>query len=203
MAKISKSMEKEIAVAEINDFSQPMVFVVDMINGFIKEGALSDSSIMSIVEPIKNLLKQTKDHIFVCDSHNLDAREFQAYPIHCIENTEESQVIDELKGYVDDVIYKNSTNTFVSKDFQDQLEELLLSYNDYIIVGCCSDICVLQFALAFQTFLNEFNMDKKRIIVPVNMIETFHADKVHDQLEMNEIACKLMMSNGIDVVNVR
>ena len=203
MAKISKSLEKEITVAEVSDFHQPMVFVVDMINGFIKDGALSDSSIMKIVPPIKKLLKQTSNHIFVCDAHNLNAREFQTYPIHCIENTEESQVIDELKEYVEDTIYKNSTNTFVSNAFQDLLEELLLSYDDYIIVGCCSDICILQFALSFQTFLNEFNLDKKRIIVPVNMIETFHVDNVHEQLEMNDIACRLMISNGINVVNVR
>jgi len=203
MANLSKGLEKEVAVANINDLSRSIVFVVDMINGFVKDGALSDSSILSIVNPIKKLLEQSKDSIFVCDSHNLDAREFQTYPIHCIENTEESQVIDELKEYVTDIIYKNSTNTFMSSDFQEQLEEFLLNYDDFVIVGCCSDICVLQFALAFQAFLNEHNMDKKRIIVPVNMMETFHVAMVHDQQEMNDMTCRLLIANGIHVVNMR
>ena len=35
----------------------------------------------------------------------------------------------------------------------------------YIITGCCSDICVLQFALTLKTYLNAQNIDKK-VIVP-------------------------------------
>ncbi|MDF9825003.1 nicotinamidase-related amidase [Breznakia sp. PF5-3] len=203
MAKVSKQYKEKIPTATFSDLSRPIVFVVDMINGFTKEGALSDASILEINDDIIRLLKNEPANVFVCDSHNLDAREFESYPIHCIENTEESDVIHELKEYVQDTIYKNSTNAFVAEGFQSQMEEYLLAYDDYVIVGCCSDICIMQFALAFQTFLNEHNLNKKRIIVPINMIETFHIEGVHDQQKMNETACGFMISNGIQVVEMR
>lgn len=203
MANISNTYIDKLEQASLNDLNRPLVFVIDMINGFIKEGNLSDKSIMSIVKDIKRLLDGSDHAVFVGDAHNLDAREFDAYPIHCIENTYEADVIKELKPYVKEMLCKNSTNTFVATGFQERLDDYLLKYDDFVLVGCCSDICIMQFALTLQTFFNESNMDRKRIIVPINMIETFHIDKVHDQKQMNQIACDLMLANGIHVVDMR
>lgn len=202
MAIVSKNISAQLPTAWIDDCRRPLVFVVDMVNGFVKDGALADISIRAITPNIKGLLAQVKDSVFICDSHNLDAREFESYPIHCIENTEEAMVIDELKPYVQTIVHKNSTNAFVAQEFQDHLESYLLQFDDYIIVGCCSDICILQFASTFQTFLNENNIDQKRIIVPINMIETFHIDDVHEQQEMNDVACKLMLASGVQLVKM-
>ncbi len=200
MANLKLATMETLAKTTLFELHRPYVFVVDMINGFIKEGALSDSGIMDISQPIADLLKQAKDCSFVCDSHNLDAREFESYPIHCVENTDESKVIKEFEMYANDIIHKNSTNTFMAKEFQDRLPELLANYDDFVIVGCCSDICILHFALSLQTFFNEANMNLKRVIVPVNMIETFDIPGVHDRDTENQIACDLMIRNGIQVV---
>ncbi|OCN03810.1 hypothetical protein A4S06_04380 [Erysipelotrichaceae bacterium MTC7] len=200
MANLKLVTMETLAKTTLFELHRPYVFVVDMINGFIKEGALSDSGIMDISQPIADLLKKAKDCSFVCDSHNLDAREFESYPIHCVENTDESKVIKELEMYANHIIHKNSTNTFIAKEFQDRLPELLANYDDFVIVGCCSDICILHFALSLQTFFNEANMNLKRVIVPVNMIETFDIPGVHDRDTENQIACDLMIRNGIQVV---
>ena len=69
----------------------------------------------------------------------------------------------------------------------------------YIITGCCSDICVLQFALTLKTYLNAQNIDKK-VIVPKNAIETYNAPG-HDAKQMNEVSYNLMKAAGIIVVD--
>lgn len=203
MSNISLNYMDSLPSATMDDLSRPLVFVVDMINGFIKEGNLHDSSIKEIINPIKQVLDNQMNSVFICDSHNLNAREFANYPIHCVEGTDESNVVKELSKYVQNIVYKNSTNAFHAPGFQDELSTYLTAYDDYVIVGCCSDICILQFALTFQGFLNEHNMDNKRIIVPANMIETFHIEGSHDQRKMNECACNLMQAAGIHVVEMR
>ena len=98
MAKLDKNTFSPISSSSIQN---PVVFVVDMINGFIEEGALHDERIRGIVPAIQKLL-HTLDcpSIFVCDQHDPDAREFQSYPTHCVIHTQESEIIDALKPYV-------------------------------------------------------------------------------------------------------
>ncbi|NBK97585.1 MAG: cysteine hydrolase, partial [Erysipelotrichia bacterium] len=176
---------------------------VDMINGFVKDGALSDRDILKIVPDIKALLNKVHPSIFICDAHDLNAREFKSFPLHCIKNTEESRVIDELLPYAKNIMYKNSTNAFVNEEIQTFIKEQLFAYRDIVITGCCSDICILQFALCLNTYLNENEMHDKRIIVPINMIETYHIKGVHDSMRYNEIACDLMLANAIDVIEMK
>ena len=187
-----------------NELNKPIVFVVDMINGFAKEGALADKRIMEIVPDMQDLLNCVESRVFICDSHPENAREFMAYPQHCLEGSVESEVLDELKPYVNGlVVMKNSTNAFFAPTMQEFIKNDLDKYNDFVIVGCCSDICVLTFALCLQTYFNEHQMLDKRIIVGKNMIETYHIDGVHDANYWNEVACSIMASNGIVVENVK
>ncbi len=203
MAKVSCNYIKKIKQLEKKSLSQPVVFVVDMINGFAKEGSLSDLEIMKIVPTIKDLLDVVHPSYFICDCHDLNAREFASYPLHCIKDTEESDVVEELKPYAKNKILKNSTNAFHSPKMKSFIENELPLYKDIVVVGCCSDICILQFALSLNTYLNEHEMKDKRVIVPVNMIETFHIDGVHDSMKWNEIACDLMLANAIEVVELK
>lgn len=202
MAKVSCNYITKIDKMKIDDLNRPVVFVVDMINGFAKEGALSDKEILKIVPAIKKLLDKVHPSIFICDSHDLNSREFQAFPLHCIKNTDESKVIDELQPYAKKIILKNSTNAFVSEGIQSFVDEELQSYQDIVLVGCCTDICIMQFALCMNTYLNEHEMQDKRVIVPINMVETFDIPNVHDSMKWNEVACDLMLANAINVVEM-
>lgn len=202
LARLHQKYRNSLEMITKEELNQPFVLVVDMVNGFIKEGALSDLSILHIVDPIKDILSTVKDHLFICDSHDLNAKEFNAYPIHCVKETNESEVIDELLPYAKRRITKNSTNTFVAPAFQELLPELLEHHRDFMIVGCCSDICVLQLALSLNTYFNEKNLEEHRVIVPYEMIETYH-NEGHNQETYNEFACRLMVSNGVHVAKVR
>ncbi len=199
MARLKNNQYKPMKVDELKD---PVVFVVDMVNGFVKEGALADPEIMSIVEDQKRLMDQLECcNVFVCDTHPPKTREFLSYPQHCMIGTKESEVIDELKDHIKRIVHKNSTNTFVAPEFQEFLQDECSRYKDLIIVGCCTDLCILQFALSLQSYLNEHNLCEQRVIVPANLVETYHIEDVHDAYFWNDVSLKNMATNGILVVS--
>lgn len=154
-----------------------LVVVVDMINGFCKEGALHDKAILNIVPSMITILEKVEnsDRLFVVDMHNASSLEFQSFPPHCVKGTSEAEVIDELKPYTRNdgnrktmFCYKNSTNAAWSLDFA----MLVAEYDEFIIMGCCTDICVMQFAIALRTYCNQHEHDK-RIIVPAYATQTY------------------------------
>lgn len=199
MARLEKNQYETI---QANELKNPVVFVVDMINGFVKEGALADPKIMDIVENQKALMDCLGcRNVFVCDSHPPKTREFQSYPPHCVIGTKEAEIISELNPYIKEIIRKNSTNTFMAPGFETFVAEKLHFYNDIIIVGCCTDLCILQFALSLQGWLNEHNKVDQRIIVPVDCVETYHIDQVHDAYFWNDVALQNMAINGIKIVS--
>lgn len=182
------------------DSQHTIVFVVDMVKGFLEFGNLHDSSIQQCIEPIKKLLQSSKHSIFVIDEHEEDAIEFQSFPLHCIKGTKEVEVVDALQPYATTQMKKNSTNAFFSFDFQKFLKsELWKSCESIIVTGCCSDICILQFVLSLRAYCNQ-NQIKKRIIVPADCVDTYHIPNVHDANLYNYYAFEMMKLNGIEVV---
>lgn len=194
MARLKKNQYKTISTKGLKS---PIVFVIDMINGFIKDGALHDKGILEAATPICDLVK-CYPSVFVCDSHSESAREFQSYPVHCLEGTWESEVIKELKPYVIETVLKNSTNAFLSPSMQAILENK--EYGDIVITGCCTDLCIMQFALTVQGWLNQNDIKKKRVIVPVDCVDTYHIPEVHDAWFWNDVSLQNMEINGIEVV---
>lgn len=202
MARVSETFLKQYSPMKESELHDAIVFVVDMIHGFITEGALHDEKILEISDNIKKLLEEQKRRsIFIADSHPPKTREFISYPSHCVIGTRESEVIDELKPYIDELMRKNSTNTFTCPDFQIFLKNRIQDYKDIVITGCCTDICILQFALCLNAWLNEHNETDKRIIVPINCIDTYHIEGIHDALSINEFSIRNMEGNGICIVS--
>lgn len=201
MARVQPAFIEQFSSYNVIDLHQPIIFVVDMIEGFLNEGALHDSSIHKITPPIMNLIENVSCRtIFVADEHPKHAREFNSYPPHCLQGTNESNIIGELQPYVREVFHKNSTNAFHCPDFIRFLKEIE-NYHDFIITGCCSDICILQFALSLQSWLNEHQKINQKIIIPINMIDTYHIDKIHDAILENEFSIRNMAANGIQMVS--
>ena len=96
-----------------------------------------------------------------------------------------------------EIIEKNSVNGFHASGFRKFLENNM-DKSCYIVCGDCTDICVLNFCLSLKTFFNEINKSAE-ILVPLNMIETFHAEK-HDRSFANISALSVMETNGIKLV---
>ena len=65
----------------------------------------------------------------------------------------------------------------------------------------CSDICILQFALCLNAWLNEHNFERMRVIVPINCVDTYHIEGIHDAAEQNRFALQNMEANGIIIVS--
>lgn len=200
MARVSGEFLKQYPLHKVEELKDPVVFVVDMVNGFVKEGALHDTAIHEITPSIISFVEECACRtVFVADAHPLHAREFASFPAHCVEGTSESEVIDELQPYIHELFHKNSTNTFHCPAFQEFLKDIR-QYKDIVITGCCSDICIMQFALTLQSWLNEHDCSSMKIIVPIDMIETYHIEGIHDAAAENEFSIRNMAASGIQIV---
>ncbi|WP_026881168.1 cysteine hydrolase family protein [Clostridium akagii] len=201
--EISNMLDKLPSVS-LRDFQakNTTLVIVDMINGFVREGALHSSRVEAIIPEIVKLSRACDEShiekIVFSDCHTEDSTEFGAYPVHCLEGTRESEIVDEIKeigGYK--LITKNSTNGFLEEKFQKWLGENR-DKNTFIITGDCTDICIQQFGLTLKTWFNMKNK-KSRIIVPINAVETYDAE-MHNGDLMNAMALYNMIINGIEVV---
>lgn len=171
-----------------------LIIVVDMLNGFTKFGPLSSKNINAIIPNIKSYLINNKkyDNIFLCDFHSKNDIEMKEYPLHCLANTEEAKIVDELVNFVKEIVNKNSTNGIFYLDL-----EKISKYDSIEIVGCCTDICVLQLALSLKTYFNKLMLDKN-IIVLKDLVATFDSN-VHDAKTYHSFTLSLMRNAGIIV----
>lgn len=207
--KAFEKIEEELKGSTIDlsslEKDKTALFVVDMVVGFVYLGALSSPRVADIVKNISELNEKTKGckKLFFLDNHEKDSQEFKYFPAHCVKGTEEAELISELKvPYSEDVdnyyVEKNSTNGFHSAKFQDWLNRYECEVDNYIITGCVTDICILQFALSLKSYFNEKNKSK-RVIVPRNCVETYDGGS-HDGYLMNLFALYNMHTSGIEVV---
>lgn len=178
-----------------------LLIVIDMVNGFVKEGSLAASNIQKIIprqkEIIKNFLDKKKGLIFVRDAHSKNSIEFKRYPEHCLKDDVESTLIDELKEFEDDGItyLKNSTNLIYS------MENDLLKFKNLhkvSLIGCLSEICVFDGAISLRTFFDEHDMDVD-VYVYEDGIDTYDSSD-HPNDEITKEALKWMKMKGIKVI---
>ena len=179
--------------------------VVDMVNGFMKFGAMHDESITKIIpaqiELLDKMQNETDIIAIVKDTHNEGCMEFKAYPEHCVKGSGEENLVDELSKFENEnslVYEKNSTDiTKVSKFLEDIKK--MTNLKEIIVIGCCTDICILNAAISIRTFLNQEDINAE-VIVPKDCVETYDAP-IHPQAEYNEIAYKLIGQAGIKIVD--
>ena len=181
------------------DLSKTGLFIVDMNNGFTLEGALSSPRVAEIISPIadfsKKLSSKLNTLVAFTDTHDENSVELKSYPTHCLKGDKESEVVDEILNIDNLVIFeKNSTNGFFVLDM-----ERYKDLDNFIVVGCCTDICVYQFVITLKTYFNQNNLDKN-IIVPMNLVETYDIDMIHSGDLLNTVFLNSMIQNGINVV---
>lgn len=208
ITKEAEGMLKEIESLEpvslsAFDSGSTMAVFVDIINGFINEGAMASERVGDIIPPNAKLLKMCNETGILtaafADCHEENAAEFASFPPHCVKDTRESEIVDELKeqgGYI--LIPKNSTNGFNEQKFKD-LIECHPEITTFIVTGDCTDICVLQFCLALKTYFTAQDRLVK-IIVPISCVETYDAP-FHSSDFANLAAYKLLKDSGITFVS--
>ena len=181
------------------NLSKTILFIVDMNNGFAKEGLLYSPRVENLIKPIENFSKHICSElnriIAFTDSHDENSIELLNYPTHCLKNSTESDIVDEIKDIKNlEIIQKNSTNGFFvlnDIDFED--------IDNIIIVGDCTDICIYQLSITLKSYFNQNNINKN-IIVPMNLVDTYNIDNVHNAELLNIVFLNSMIQNGINVV---
>lgn len=186
----------------INDKS--VLFIVDMNNGFAKQGPLSSTRvekiIPNIVENIEVFNKTNNPIIAYTDSHKQDSLEFKSYPIHCLENSYESQLVDEIREFKDIIIIeKSSTNGFLEEESKKYIDDFISKgYKSCVICGCITDVCVKQFSQTLKAYFNMKN-EEVDVVVPVNSVDTYDSPE-HNAEIINLFSFYEMKNSGIRVV---
>jgi len=191
-------------ISKLSEFQadHTMLIVVDMNNGFAKEGALYSPRVEKLIEPIVDLVQAAISRnmmvLAYTDQHIVDAKEFNAYPTHCVRGSNESELVAPLKALISvglKVKYKNSTNGLLVYNPAQEI----VGISSYIIVGCVTDICIYQYATTLRAYLNEHNLDGE-VIVSEAHVDTYDIPDVHDGDLYHTMALKSMVLNGIKVV---
>ncbi|USG63013.1 isochorismatase family protein [Sneathiella marina] len=139
--------------------------IVDEINGFATVGAgalapaVPNEQVSTMVSETNNLAgaftKRNMPILAFLDTHTPGKPEFP-YPPHCEEGTGEEELVPELKWLEQDrnstLIKKDCINGFVGSTRTDGSNAFVewVSTNeitDLLVVGICTDICVMDFVL--------------------------------------------------------
>lgn len=180
-----------------------VLIVVDMVNGFVYNGPLHDIECSKIIPRQKEIIDDYLDNgdlvVFIKDTHTKDSTEFSRMPIHCLENTDESELVPELREYVgrDNVITinKNSTSFNEAPEFRELITNLVnLKRVDEI--GVCTDICDFNGIMGLANRLNQENRDVS-IYVHEDAVATFNET---ERSEYVDAAKLLMKQQGINII---
>lgn len=181
-----------------------LLIVVDMVNGFVREGNMADSYIEHIIPNIENLVikhinQKNSGIFFIKDNHKKRCREFMRYPEHCIDKTKESVLVDELRGYekYGYSYLKNSTSTIFAPNFINDINKMK-NLREVIVSGCCTDICVMNLVIPLQNYFDEINKNTD-ILVLEDAVETYDSPN-HRRDEWNRLAFKFMEQSGVKVL---
>ena len=125
------------------------LIVVDMQNGFLREGNLASDRCLEVLPRVVSEVEKALDSgtrvFFTADTHEVDDEEFRIFPEHCVRGSHEADLVDELQRYVarDDVflVHKRRYSAIFETEFEGHLHRFDIA--DTRICGVCTDICVL------------------------------------------------------------
>ena len=184
------------------------LIVVDMVNGFVKEGVLHDERIATIIPRQVELIKKNQEEkeltIFIKDTHDDNAVEFKRFgnTKHCVRGTSEAELVDELKVYENKEntisIEKNSTSYMEAPNFRKLIKELK-NLKEIIVVGCCTDICDFNGTMALANYLDQWNRDVD-IKVHQDAVATYSEE---ERKKYVDAAYLLMEQQGIQLIKTK
>lgn len=144
------------------------LIVIDMLKDFIEEGgALETGSagrdvIPFIKEKIQEFRKSGYPIIYVCDNHEINDKEFDMFPTHCVKDTDGSKIINQLEVLEEDkIIKKRRYSAFYGTDLDLFLREN--NVDEIYLVGVCTNICVLYTAADARNISYKVNVFKEGV----------------------------------------
>jgi len=155
-------------VAEAGGPDQVALVLVDLVQGFAREGPLASPRVEALIEPIAKITEEALRLgvrvTAIRDAHREDCPEFDQFGRHCVEGTYEAELVPELK-------------TVLGPNYTDWPKNCLAagethSQSTVIVAGDCTDLCIYQAAMGEKLAANAKGI-KKRVIVPVNLVDTY------------------------------
>lgn len=182
------------------------LIIVDMVNGFVRDGGLADRYIEHTIkrqlELINNYQREEELIIFIKDCHELDSVEHNRFGNikHCIKGTQEAELIDEYKTFEhqDNVLVfeKNCTSFREAPGFIETMNEAN-NIHEFDIVGCCTDICITNGVISMMNYFDQVNR-KVEVRLHEDAIETFGLPERRNQY--SEAAYLLLKQQGAKVM---
>ena len=123
------------------------LLVIDVQNGFTKFGNLASPRCLAVVPRIVSEVQRAADRgdflLFTADWHRPDDLEFKMFPEHCVEGSDEAEIVDELKPFLAaaSMIRKRRYSAFYGSELDRIIADI--APETVTIVGFCTDICVL------------------------------------------------------------
>lgn len=195
---------QELPTVSINHYNPntTLVVMIDMINGFCKFGPLSSPYVNRIVPAMADFLddciRRKIPIISYQDAHPTDAAEFNFFPAHCVANTAESELVDELVRPELIVVPKNSTNAFLA---QNPLALVDHKIKNILVIGCVTDICIRDFSTTMHKYLQQNNINCTVNVIE-NLIDTYDLPGMHDRQVEHLLALYQMRNAGIELIRV-
>ena len=185
-----------------------MLIVVDMVNGFVREGVLHDEEIASVIPRQIVLIKEAKTRgdliVFIKDTHDENAVEFRRFggTKHCVRGTTEANLVDEFLPFENDEdtisIEKNSTSFMEAPEFRNLIAGLQ-NVERVDVVGCCTDICDFNGTMGLANYFDQENRSVE-INVHTDAVATYAQDARKNYVDA---AYLLMEQQGIQLVKKR
>lgn len=185
-----------------------MLIVVDMVNGFVREGVLHDEKIADVIPRQIELIKEAKARgdliVFIKDTHDEDAIEFKRFggTKHCVRGTSEANLVDELLPFENQEdtisIEKNSTSYMEAPEFRELIAGLT-NLERVDVVGCCTDICDFNGTMGLANYLDQNNRNVD-IRVHTDAVATYAQEARQNYVDAANL---LMEQQGIQLVKKR
>ena len=185
-----------------------MLIVVDMVNGFVREGVLHDEKIADVIPRQIELIKAAKSRgdliVFIKDTHDENAVEFKRFggTKHCVRGTSEANLVDELLPFENDEdtisIEKNSTSFMEAPEFRNLIAELY-NIERVDVVGCCTDICDFNGTMGLANYFDQTNRNVE-LNVHTDAVATYAQEARKNYVDA---AYLLMEQQGIQLVKKR
>ncbi len=157
------------------------IFSADMVVGFCDTGNLASERVDNLTGPVVDLFHRAwdlgvREFVLLQDTHDPATPEFRAWPVHCVRDSNESEMIPELAAlpFASEftVIEKNSLAPGHATGFDDWLDANP-QITTAIVVGDCTDLCTYSLAMHLRLRANARNLHEVEVIVPVNAVDTY------------------------------
>ncbi len=193
------------------------IVMVDLIEGFTRQGALSSPRVKAIVGAARALMTRAYDlgvrhFVSMQDAHPADSPEFGSWPAHCVEGTEEAKLDRDLASlpFADRILVfpKTSIDSAIGTHFGEWLDAYDL--RRVVVIGDCTDLCVYQAAMYLRLRANVAVNANFEVIVPASCVATYDLPvpvaqelgvKPHDGDLMGSMFLYQMGLNGVQVLS--